>query len=284
MLYVSPALLLNPYGYELVLDIIRDYIFGTAGLKIIFANANAYTPTYAINTAPNYPIDYLLMAMASYVFLLWQPLRTRQIDWVVILAFFAYSLLFLQFARATYPLAPVFVFASIDLLASKTNSWAWPCTQTAKLLITAVCLLCIGIIGWRSVTAAVCIGNICSDSITITYPVEEANYIQRLPTVRRIGNTDPDGGYLLYQLWPDKLVMIDTRGFPFQSWYAQYLPFDRGQEVQKFIDGHKAEVWLIPHDHIALMQWFLSQPQAWTPMFFGPAGIVFGSKQGQLVS
>ena len=41
-----------------------------------------------------------------------------------------------------------------------------------------------------------------SPSVAVTFPVEEADYIHRLPGVKRIGNMYADGGYLLYQFGP----------------------------------------------------------------------------------
>ena len=105
-----PALLVNPYGYALPLDILSGNYLSVSALETFSHTNKAYWPTSAYNTPPNYAIDYLFMAIVIYIFLLWQLLKNQQIDFVSILAFLAYTYLFVQFARSTYPLAPVFVF------------------------------------------------------------------------------------------------------------------------------------------------------------------------------
>ena len=100
-----PALLVNPYGYALPLDILSGNFVSTAEMKLYSKIFPPYTPTYLSNSPPSYALDYLLIAMVIYSFLLWQALKNGQIDWVIILPFLAYSFVFVQFERFTYPLA-----------------------------------------------------------------------------------------------------------------------------------------------------------------------------------
>ena len=112
--------------------------------------------------------------------------------------------------------------------------------------------------------------------IAATFPVEEADYIQQRPKIKKLGNTYDTGGYLLYRLWPTTQVMIDPRGFPFKAWIEQYMCFENGQNIQQFVAEHKVDAWFIPHDRTQLMQWFIMhQPNTWIPAFFGPVGVVF---------
>ena len=253
-----PALLANPYGYALPLDLISGNFYSSAELKMFAHTIMAYVPTSFSNAPPNYALDYLLLAMVIYVFLLWQLLKLKQIDWVVIFAFLAYSFIFVQFGRATYPLAPVFVFASLDLLTIKTDSWAWPQTPTPKLLIIIFCILSTSLISWRLCIEDACFSHFWGKtSVAVHFPVEEANYIRQMPAVTKVGNFYGDGGYLLYQLWPRQLVMIDPRYFPFKSWFTEYLQFESGHNISQFIATHHADAWLVPHDMLAIMQWFL---------------------------
>ena len=210
-----PALLINPYGYELPLDIIHDGITHTSGLNTLSHSIIAFLPTFLANAPPDYALDYLLLAMVIYVFLLWQLLKTKQIDWVVIFAFLAYSFLFVQFGRATYPLAPVFVFSSLELLATKTGSWAWPRAKYSRIVVALFSAACICLVAWRVINVAICAGNLWTDPLIATmFPVDEADYIRQLPQVKKLGNTYGEGGYLLYRLWPTTKVMVARAIFP----------------------------------------------------------------------
>ena len=280
-----PALLVNPYGYALPLDLISGNFYSISELKMFSQTIMAYLPTFLANAPPDYALDYLLLAMVVYVFLLWQLLKTKQIDWVVIFAFLAYSFLFVQFGRATYPLAPVFVFSSLELLATKTGSWAWPRAKYSRIVIALFSAACICLIAWRVINTTICAGNLWTDPLIATmFPIEEADYIGQLPQVKKLGNTYDEGGYLLYRLWPATQVMIDSRYFPFKPWFEQYMRFENGQDIPKFISEHQADIWFVPHNKDSLMQWFsLNKAHAWTPVFFSPAGAVFapitGAKQ-----
>ncbi|MCP3908058.1 MAG: hypothetical protein GY712_08575, partial [Oceanicoccus sp.] len=127
-----PALLLNPFTYELPLEIMGTLLKNeVAG----YSRISAYLPTFIFNFPPHYMLDYLIAAMVLFVFLLWQKLKLRQTDWVVILSFVAYCILFIQMGRTTAYLAPVFLFAALDLLAEKERSWAWPVSLSGQILL-----------------------------------------------------------------------------------------------------------------------------------------------------
>ena len=198
-----PALLLNPYGYELPLNIISGKFYSTSELETFAHAIGGWEPTSAHNVPPYYAIDYLLAAMAIYVILIWQPLQYKHVDWVAMLAFLAYSFLYVKFTRATYFLAPVFVFISLDLLTYQENRWIWPQALIPKLMIAVLCVLSVGIIDWRGVDAARCADKLWTGSMaTSMLPVEEAEYIRQVPKLKKLGNTYNESGYFLYQLWP----------------------------------------------------------------------------------
>ena len=275
-----PALLVNPFGYALPLGILHSSIPGGPELTALSHSILMYFPTFMDNESPDFALDNVIMAMVLFILLIGQALRNKKVNWVIIFAFLSYSFLFMQFVRATYPLVPVFVFSSLELLSYKQHSWAWPRATVAKVLITLICVACVSLVGWRTIRPAACNENLWSCGSVVGVPIEETNYISQMLGVKRIGNTYTMGGYLMYRLWPNQLPMIDARYFPFRLWFDQYLRFEHGQDVQQFIDGHPADVWLIPHDRPELMLWFLSRPQEWAPLFFGPIGVVFGPNRG----
>ena len=97
-----PALLLNPYGYELPLDVTSGKFYSASEREMFAHSIGGWEPTSICNGPPYYAVDYLVAAMAIYLLLSWRPLKHKQIDWVVILAFLGYSFLYVIFIRATY--------------------------------------------------------------------------------------------------------------------------------------------------------------------------------------
>ncbi|MBT3033382.1 MAG: hypothetical protein KME36_19975 [Candidatus Thiodiazotropha sp. (ex Lucina pensylvanica)] len=278
MLLCIPALVVNPYGIDLPLSILDSVVNQSAQ---DFSYIGAYKPTYILNKAPHYILDYLILAMLVFVILLWQKLKLRQTDWVVILSVVVFSALFTQMIRTTYFLAPVFVFSSLDLLATRTDSILWPKKNVGKHVITIVSVIIIALISWRIINyGKVVITDSVSWfenmlSVSDRFPQEEANYIKSNLKGRRVGNLYDDGGYLIYRLWPEKQVMIDPRQFPFNEWISDYVKsFVEGQEIEEFVKTMDADYWVINYNHSMILEWFGRSDQ-WAPAYFGPIAAIF---------
>jgi hypothetical protein len=191
MLLCIPALVVNPYGIDLPLSIINSLANNSAQ---DFSYINAYQPSFVLNKAPHYILDYLLLAMVVFVVLLWQKLKLRRTDWVVILSFVIFSMLFTQMIRTTYFLAPVFIFSSLDLLGTRTDSTLWPKKSVAKHIITIVSVVIVAIMSWRIIYYGKMVITDPVDwfkSIQFVgdrFPQAEANYISSHLKGRRVGN------------------------------------------------------------------------------------------------
>ncbi len=271
-----PAIFISPFGYELPYSIISSILT----YKGSFGRVTGFKPTYLFNIAPYYLLDYMVVAMLLFVFLLWQKLRDRQTDWVVILAFLGYSALFPKLARASFFLGPVFLFVCLDLLAKHTNSWAWPSSTQKKSILALLCISISALIGWRVIDNNICrlFGNKYglqqAFSISASFPIAETEYIKNHLSGKKIGNMYRDGGYLLYHLWPEKKVMIDTRYFPFSKWVDDYVSFIDGENMEKFIHDHPADYWLVNYKFANNFR-MLYRSDAWKLAFLGPAGAIF---------
>jgi len=271
-----PALLINPYGYELPLDIIQTILTPSMHPE---SSIYAYQPTSAFNRAPYYMLDYLILSMLIFVFLIWQKIKHRETDWIVILVFVGYCALFTQMGRVTYFLSPILIFSGLDLLSYRNKSSAWSNARIGKTVIVAACISIIGLIGWRTwddnrdgITQ---IDTTIRDRINLTNaPVDETAYIKKNISGKRIGNTYSEGGYLLYELWPDKKVLIDTREFPFRKWLKQHFAFQNGVNVEQYVTEHKANSWLINYGYIMPLIWFVESKE-WKIAYLGPIGAVF---------
>lgn len=271
-----PALFITPFGYDLPQLIISEIL----SQKGFHSRITGYVPTYLFNVPPYYLLDYLIMAMILFVLLIWQKLKQKQIDWVIILTFVGYSVIFTQLARVTFFLSPVFLFACLDMLASKEGSWFWPSTKLAKTVIAIISMSVVTLIGGRTVNDAYC--KLFGDengikkafNISASFPVEETEFIKRFLPGTKIGNMYRDGGYLEYHLWPDKKALIDTRYFPFRSWILDYFDFVDGIDIDKFVDNHPADFWLVNYKFANPFKWF-KESDKWSLAFLGASGAIF---------
>ncbi len=82
------------------------------------------------------------------------------------------------------------------------------------------------------------------------------------------------GGYLLWRLWPQYEVMVDSRSFPYLGWFDEQHRFGTGKDFDGFLEKYPAPVAVIDLDRIEVWQNFLRSP-GWRPVFYGPAAIVF---------
>ncbi len=271
-----PALLLNPYGYRLPWHIIQDVVHHqVTGMK----NISDYLPTYLYNKPPNYLLDYLIASMVVFVFLVWQKIKAGRADWVVILSYLAYAALFIQMIRVVHFLAPVFLFGALDLLAYRQNSWAWPKRSWAAGTFALLALFFMGFFGWRIVNDRGCLVThpslLVQDMLMPKAVLAEADYIDKHMPGQRIGNIYRDGGVLILKLWPKKKVMIDPRAFPYDAWIQDYFDFsENGQNIEKFVNEHSADFWLIHYSKTAPFSWF-ARSTAWKPAYFGPRAAIF---------
>ncbi len=271
-----PAILINPYGYELPLDIIKTVLTPALHPE---PSVLAYKPTSAFNEAPYYLLDYLIISMFIFIFLIWQKIKNREIDWVVILTFISYCGLFVQMGRVTYFLSPVFIFASLNLLSYRKKSNAWPNTSIGTTLIVISCISIIGLMSWRTWDDTRCDvmsinSKLSNRNNRTSAPIDETAYIKKHLSGKRIGNTYTEGGHLLYELWPDKQVLIDTREFPFRKWIKSHFEFQRGINVEQFVTDYKADYWLISYGYIRPLIWFIKSSD-WKIAYLGPIGAVF---------
>ncbi len=267
-----PAMFITPFGYDLPHLIISEILTQ----KGFHARIAGYIPTYRFNVAPYYLLDYMILAMLLFVLLIWQKLKLRKTDWVVILVFLGYSAIFTQLARVTYFLGPVLLFTCLDLLAEKKDSWAWPSSKTKKNLLIILCISITALIGWRSVTNNSCVIFSSKESFDVSnsFPKAETEYIKKNLSGKKIGNMYRDGGYLQYHLWPEKQVMIDTRYFPFREWIFDYFSFVDGTDMDRFVKNYPADYWLVNYRFANPLSWF-NQSDEWKLAFIGPVGAIF---------
>ncbi len=278
-----PAILINPYGYRLPFAIIETVISGqVVGQEYI----SAYRPTFLLNFPPLFLLDYLIASMLLFVLLIWQKLKVRQTDWVAILAYIVYTILFIQMGRVTYYLGPIFLFTGLDLLTHKEASWVWPKSKWRQHTISILSIAGILFISGRALSLQRCtlshpaIAIEKTFSTSLTTVEEAANYVEKNIPGKKIGNLYEAGGYLMYRFWPERKTMIDPRAFPFVSWIESYFQFMDGEDIENFVRNKEADFWIVNHAKPAVTSWFSESPD-WTLVFVGPSSTVFIPKSNK---
>ncbi len=283
-LYISlglcfPALLINPFGYELPIQIIHNVI--TADV-VAYNVDTSYKITSHFNSAPWYLLDYLLFAMVIFITLLWRLVPKKRVDWVIVISFLAFSFIFVQLVRVTYFLGPVFIFASLYMLNERKDTFLWPKKVPGQLIFFILTMSIMVFFGQRIYSLYACdflspqsiIGRAHNSKSPSPLIHAEADFIEKHLSGVRIGNMPNQGGYLEYRFWPDKKPMIDTRIFPFRHWIDPYLQqINTGVSISQMISNANVDFWLAPHD-THLQRWLTKSP-LWRVVFFGPDGIVF---------
>jgi len=273
-----PALAITPYGLDYPIQIVSDVFSGAGHASDIIE----YKPSYIFNAPPFYILDYMILAMLVFVFLLWQRIKNHRIDWVVILAFLGYSAIFTQLVRVTFYLGPIFLFVALDLLAARENSSAWPKTPRARSLLALAAAAILTLTGWRlgqsinfpMISSYEKIKSVWTRSAYL--PSAEADYLLSLPG-QKVGNLYDAGSYLLYRLWPQKRLMIDPRYFPFRAWISDYFRFEGGEDFDSFTARYVPDYWFIGYTRIDMVMKF-QRSADWRVAFLGPAGAVFVPK------
>ena len=109
-------------------------------------------------------------------------------------------------------------------------------------------------------------------------PVVEARYLETTRPDRTLGpeiyNIFDSGGYLLWRLHPEDLVMVDSRSFPYLSWFDEQRAFTEGRDVEGFVERHPADIAVIDLDKAGTWRAFLDMDD-WRLAFYGPTAAVF---------
>ncbi len=108
-------------------------------------------------------------------------------------------------------------------------------------------------------------------------PVPEAEYLAQTRLGTRFYNTFDSGGYLLWRLYPDYLVMVDPRSFPYLEWFTDQYDFAHGRRFDEFLARYPADVAIIDLQKVGCWWNFLTA-QDWRLLFFGPTAAVFARK------
>ncbi len=103
---------------------------------------------------------------------------------------------------------------------------------------------------------------------------KEADWLAAHPLDGRLYNIFDSGGYLLWRLHPRYRVMVDSRSFPYLSWFDEQRAFTMGEGTAAFVRRHRAEVAVIDLAKAGAWRAFLAE-RDWRPVFVGPTAAIF---------
>lgn len=216
---------LNPNGFR-ILEILPRYRHSYLTSTLI-----EWKPPYL--WGPPYAFDILLYAAAAVLLLAWRKVRVS--DWLLFLVFAAASLSAFRNIILTGILAPILIAAWLP------RKFRFP-RFTGYL---AALLLAAGII------AGAVRGNFFQLRAALwRYPAGASDFLRSHAISRPMFNTYEYGGYLIWRLWPQQRVFMDSRALN-ESVYKDYrrILYNSGSpanvlgaEARKLLDRYAVRV------------------------------------------
>jgi len=272
------AVCVTPYGPRYPIQLVGDNVFGGLARPDVAVNV-AHNPIWDDSALGLHLIDLLVVVAVLTGVALWR--RRSAFDWTWGLALLAYVPLYLAQVRTTWFLPVVAAFAVTDLRAEAREADAAD-SWSASRWVPALAIVAFVALGSRAVHGAYATpheGAWLGFGIGYTNPEPEADYLARPGHDRerlgpRLYNLFDAGGYLLWRLHPRDQVMVDSRSFPYLSWFDDQQDFAEGRDVEGFLAEYPANVAVIDLDRPRTWQAFLGLDD-WRLGFYGPSAAVF---------
>jgi hypothetical protein len=265
----------TPYGLAYPAQLIADNVLHrTARPDGVW---NAAYQSIASHTSWQFGFPVLLLAMLGIFGIAgWRRMRAGRMDWSAAIAVTAYAVLFTVYLRTTYFLPAVFAAGTFFLLRADAERGAVPLQMSPRLglaCLVAFCTLAAHSLFQSLLRPAT--GSWAGFGIGGNNPVDAADFLaRRTPSNPRLINLFNTGGYLLWRLWPRYEVMVDSRSFPYLSWFEDQYRFGSGEDFEAFLKKYPAPLAVIDLDRTVVWLNFLRSAE-WKPVFYGPAAIIF---------
>ncbi len=239
------AVFLTPYGYHYPLQLVSVLQPSADNMNYVkkiaaYVSPFAFEDTYNLTLCADLAIALLLILFFR---------NFRKVEWSALLANLIFAFLYTRFFRTTFYWAPVFLFASLNLLAcGPLVPDAIRYSRVVNRLLTGIILVCGCLLAGNTLYKAAIIPENyiwMGFGISEANPVEEAQYIKKYFPDARIGNTYDQGAYLLWELWPENKVFFDSRHFPYRAWSDEYFSFAAGSSIKAFTEKYPCDLWCI---------------------------------------
>lgn len=284
-LLTGTSLFVTPYG----LDYLSQLFWGLLPTEkniAKFSAVTAYKSPFANNDQMGFGL-LLFISIASLLFL--YARNFRKIEWSSLLSNLIFIFLYTRMVRTTFYWAPIFLFSSLTLLPQNPHpkffSTNWlpqisPRSRSALIFLLALCVS--GTIVYKAMTKPE-MGCWTGFGIADSSPVNESKYIKKHFPTAKVGNTYNQGAYLMWELWPENKVFIDSRHFPYRDsqWLEAYWHFFNTNTIRShpdkfadYITSQDCDLWLIGHEDMVISQWFYLSPE-WKLIYYGRNASLF---------
>lgn len=279
------GVLATPYGVRYPRQLIADYVFQHTPRPDVAWN-NAYQSIFAPGAlAFHFPEFLVLMGLILAGLLAlqaWFAPPGGRVDWMLVLANVVSLPLFIVYLRSTYFWPPVFAYSVLwlgrALAAVPAERMPWrqrPRAGRAMAEITIAVGLFLAGRGCYEAWARPFYASWLGWGVSYVSPVVEAEFLAAHRLGPRLYNIFDSGGYLLWRLDPTYKVMVDSRSFPYLSWFADQERFARGEIFEEFLARYPgADVAVIDLAKADSARNFARSPD-WRLVFYGPTAAVF---------
>ncbi|MCI5141227.1 MAG: hypothetical protein D3909_05775, partial [Candidatus Electrothrix sp. ATG1] len=189
--------------------------------------------------------------------------------------------------RTTFYWAPIFLFSSLTLLSQTphapvalSNRFLQFVSRRWTVLILFLTLCASGTTVYKAIAKPE-MGCWTGFGIANSSPVNEAKYIKKHFPTAKVGNTYNQGAYLMWELWPENKVFIDSRHFPYRKWVDEYWHFFNADTIrlhpddfERYINSLSCDLWCVGHEDMYIGQWFYLSPD-WKLVYYGRNASIF---------
>ncbi len=274
LLLCAVAVFITPYGWEYPSQMFYNLFLG--GLKVEhYEMVNAYQSILDRSLWPIHYIDYMFLALAIIIFLLWPSVKKKGLDFTLILSNLVFCWLFIRFLRTTYFWGVVFSFSGLYLLSQNPEPVSPGFRKYINAVIVIICLFLAARTNYESIFKFHPF-RWFGFGISYINPVSESGFIKENFSGMRLGNDYDTGGYLLWDLWPETKIFIDPRYFPFRQWFVVYRQFVSGKNPA-FLNKFSCDVWCLKLEYPVVNDFLRSRD--WRLVHYGPTAAIF-VKQG----
>lgn len=282
-LLTGASLFITPYGFEYLSQLFLGLLPTEKNISKISA-VTAYKSPFVNNDQMGL-VMLLNISICCLVYL--YSRNFRRIEWSSLLANLIFIFLYTRFLRTTFYWAPIFLFSSLTLLSDTPNArlplsnrLSGVASRLWSILIFSLAFLVSSVTIYKAISTPE-MGCWTGFGIAESSPVKEAKYIKTHFPTAKVGNTYNQGAYLMWELWPESKVFIDSRHFPYREWLDEYWHFFNSDTLRRvpekfadYITNQGCDLWCIGHEDMVIGQWFYLSPK-WKLVYYGRNASVF---------
>lgn len=269
------ALIITPYGWRAIYQLILFVVPTTTQLAYIQTNSAYVSPFSEVALALRYG-EYASTLVFILILLVICD-REKRLEFSFLLSNILFAFLFTRYLRTTFYWPVVFAFSATYLIPTLVNC----CIPLRLRQIGCLVLLVTGFY----YTVRLTYDAKCKPfdrlwmgfGICEFHPVESSDFIAKNLSGLRIGNTFGNGAYLLWHLRPKEGIFIDSRQFPYRSWFNEYYLAISGVNLEAFTAKYRADLWCIDISYLAMATWF-QRSKDWELIFYGKNSAIYVKK------